>query len=117
MTMEIKEKVVFVSGANRGLGKALVQGFLERGAAKVYAAARRVETLAGVDERRVVAVPLDIASPESITAAADAAPDVDILVNNAATAAFATPLAADRSTVEQEMAVNYLGSYDVIRAF
>ena len=115
--MEIKGKVVFVSGANRGLGRELVPAFLDRGAAKIYAAARRIETLQFADGSRVVATPLDLTSEESIAAAAAAAPDVEILVNNASTASFAAPLDADRSAVEREMAVNYLGSYDLIRAF
>jgi NAD(P)-dependent dehydrogenase (short-subunit alcohol dehydrogenase family) len=116
-SMQIEGKVVFVSGANRGLGKELVQALLDRGAAKIYAAARRIETLNAGDGTRTVAVALDLTSRKSIAAAAEAAKDVDILVNNASAASFASPLDADRSAIEHEMAVNYFGSYDLIRAF
>ena len=115
--MQIAGKVVFVTGANRGLGQELVQAFLERGAARIYTAARRVETLDARHGARTVAVALDLTSPTSIVAAADAAQDVEILVNNASAAVFANPLDADRSAVEHEMAVNFFGSYDLIRAF
>jgi NAD(P)-dependent dehydrogenase (short-subunit alcohol dehydrogenase family) len=115
--MEIEGKVVFVSGANRGLGRALVEALLDRGAAKVYAGARRVESIASADGERVVALSLDLTQRESIAAAAQAAVDTEILVNNASTAAFAGPLDADRAAVEQEMAVNFFGGFELIRAF
>lgn len=115
--MQIEGRVVFVTGANRGLGKALVQALLDRGAAKVYAGARRPETISAADGVRVIAVPLDLTSRESIAAAASVAADTEILVNNASAAAFAGPLEADRAAVEQEMAVNFFGGYDAILAF
>src|SRR5262245_54712818 len=79
-----------VTGANRGIGRALVEALLARGAARVYAAARRPETLAALIEQsggRVVPVRLDVTSPAEIRAAAAAAADVQLLVNNAGVAA------------------------------
>jgi NAD(P)-dependent dehydrogenase (short-subunit alcohol dehydrogenase family) len=118
--MKIKNTIAFVTGANRGLGKALVQALLERGAARVYAAARRPEQItltSNGGSERIVPVPFDLASPSSIAAAAERAGDVRLLINNASTATFAGPLDADRDAVAEEISVNYLGTFDTIRAF
>lgn len=117
--MTIRNSIAFVTGANRGLGKSLVQALLEQGAARVYAAARRPEQVSawsGGDDR-IVPIPFDLASPPTIAAAADRAGDVSLLINNASTASFAGPLVADRDAVAQEMTVNYLGTFDTTRAF
>jgi len=76
----------FVTGANQGIGKGFVEVLLERGAKKIYAAARRPETLeslTALDSARVVALPLDITIATQRVAAFAAAPDVDLLINNA----------------------------------
>jgi NAD(P)-dependent dehydrogenase (short-subunit alcohol dehydrogenase family) len=77
-------KNIFVTGAGRGLGKALVEAALQSGAQKVYAAARKVENLTPWGGGRVVPVRLDVSDGQSIQAAARFANDIDILVNNAA---------------------------------
>jgi short-subunit dehydrogenase len=69
------------------------------------------------EDERVVPAALDLLEPDSIAALARRAHDATLLVNNASTAAFAAPLAADRDAVRTEMAVNYDGTFDVIRAF
>jgi NAD(P)-dependent dehydrogenase (short-subunit alcohol dehydrogenase family) len=112
--MEIQGTTVLVTGANRGLGRSLVDALLERGAAKVYAASR---TPSPSGDLRVVAIALDLTRPDTIAAAARAAGDVQIVINNAGTAAFAGPLDAEPGAVRTEMAVNYDGTFDVIRAF
>ena len=78
--MKIKDSVVFITGANRGLGLAYARAALAAGAKKVYAAARDPEsiTLAGVH-----AVALDVTKPEQVEAAARACGDVTLLINNA----------------------------------
>ena len=68
-------------------------------------------------ERRVVAVQLDLTDPASIETLAATATDVDLLVNNAGTAAFAPALDADPEAVASEFAVNFTGLYAMIRAF
>lgn len=78
--MDINNSVALVTGANRGLGRAFAQRLLERGARKVYATARRPET---VDLPGVEVLRLDIADPASVRAAAEAAPDASLLINNA----------------------------------
>ena len=80
--MNITNQVALVTGANRGIGKQFVLELLERGATKVYATARRIETL-DFDDSRVVPLRLDLLDNESVVAAAAAASDVTLLVNNA----------------------------------
>jgi NAD(P)-dependent dehydrogenase (short-subunit alcohol dehydrogenase family) len=112
--MEIQGTTVIVTGASRGLGRHLVDALLERGAAKVYAASR---TPSPSRDDRVVAIPLDLTDADTIAAAARAAGDAAIVINNAGTAAFAGPLDASPGAVRAEMAVNYDGTFDVIRTF
>lgn len=118
--MEINGTTALVTGSNRGLGRALVEALLDRGATRVYAAARDLTTLAPLTSLpggRVVPIRLDLTDAGQIAAAARAATGVRLLVNNAGTAAFAGPFGADRAAVAREMDTNYLGTYDVIRAF
>jgi NAD(P)-dependent dehydrogenase (short-subunit alcohol dehydrogenase family) len=112
--MESLTQPALVTGANRGLGAALVFALLDRGARKVYAAVRDLTT-APVDER-VVPLVLDLTDPQQIAAAAEAAMDVALLINNASDAAFAPLLEAPREAIEREIATNVLGTLDVIRA-
>lgn len=118
--MQIEGSIVFVTGANRGLGEALTRALLARGAARVYAGARRHETiraLPGFDANRIVPVSFDLTSPDVISAAAELATGVNLLINNASTAAFKNPLDADPSSIAAEMHTNFLGTYNTIRAF
>src|SRR5690349_3008919 len=78
--MRIEGATALVTGANRGLGKVFVEELLARGAAKVYATARDVST---ITDPRVTPLALDITDPESVAAAARAAADVNLLINNA----------------------------------
>ncbi|HEX5617663.1 MAG TPA: SDR family NAD(P)-dependent oxidoreductase [Solirubrobacteraceae bacterium] len=113
--MHISEQTAVVTGAGRGLGSRLVDALLERGVVKVYAAARNPSAVRV--NARVVPVPFDLLDRESIAAAARTASDATLLINNASTAAFAGPLDADRDALRSEMAVNYDGTFDAIRAF
>src|ERR1700678_2125206 len=81
-----------VTGANRGLGKAFVQELLDRGAQKVYAAARDTDTI-DIGDERVVPVRLDITSAEDVDSAATRCADVSLLINNAG-AMLQTPFLA-----------------------
>jgi NAD(P)-dependent dehydrogenase (short-subunit alcohol dehydrogenase family) len=113
--MKISGKTVLVSGANRGLGRALVDVLLERGASRVYAAARDPHSVR--QDPRIVALPLDLTRPDSPGRLAAAAPDVDLLINNAGSASFAPALEASPQAVDDEMTVNYTGLFAMIRAF
>jgi len=113
--MNIKGSTALVTGANRGLGRALVDALLERGASKVYGLAR--DPGAVRQDPRIVAVAFDLLDPASIAAAAARAGDATLLINNASTAAFSGPLEADAAAVRRELAVNYEGLYATVRAF
>jgi NAD(P)-dependent dehydrogenase (short-subunit alcohol dehydrogenase family) len=109
----MEHTTALVTGANRGLGKRLAAQLVERGA-KVYAAARRPEE---VDLPGVIPIQLDITDPESVRRAADAAPDVNVLVNNAGVSTRSTLLTGRLEDVRLEMDTHYFGTLNVTRAF
>jgi NAD(P)-dependent dehydrogenase (short-subunit alcohol dehydrogenase family) len=113
--MNLNDSVALVTGANRGLGKHLVGELLRAGAAKVYAASRTPGSIPA--DPRVTPLSLDITDPDSVAAAAAAAPDVTVLVNNAGVLAFGGVLDGDLGSVERELRTNYLGTLRVSRAF
>ncbi|HWO21682.1 MAG TPA: SDR family oxidoreductase [Kofleriaceae bacterium] len=112
--MQIEGIVAFVTGTNRGLGRAFVAELLARGARRVYAASRGGE--AHIDPR-VVPVPLDITDPEQVRAAAAAAPDVQLLINNAGRNTAGLVLSSEPERLRQDMDVNVHGTLEVTRAF
>lgn len=117
----IKKRNVLVTGANRGIGKAIVEKFLEEGAAKVYAAARDLESLnpllASYGDR-IVSVHVDLNQPETITEAAEFANDVDMVVNNAGMLRIESPLSENAiPALQAEMEVNVYGLMRVAQAF
>ena len=80
--MKFQNKNVFVSGANRGIGQALVAAALEAGANKVYAAARNTSEIKKLGNPKIIPVTLDITNADSVAAAARLAADTDILIND-----------------------------------
>jgi short-subunit dehydrogenase len=92
-----------------------VEELLARGAQKVYALARDPGTAR--QDARVIPVRFDLRDPHSIAAAARQASDATLLINNASTATFSTPLEADLGAVHAELEVNFGGLYATIRAF
>ena len=114
--MKIEGSVALVTGANRGLGKALVSALVEAGAAKVYAAARDERKLSA-DGFRVVALALDTAKPEQIAAAAKRATDVTLLVNNAGALTSYNVLATPQADFDADLRTNVHGTLAVIKAF
>ncbi|MDN3243493.1 SDR family oxidoreductase [Glycomyces tritici] len=112
--MEIQGSIAIVTGANRGLGRRFAQQLLERGAAKVYAGARRI---ASVDLPGVVPLQLDITDPASVAAAAKTAADATILINNAGIATFANLVEGDEDAIRREMETNFFGTLNMVRAF
>ena len=110
--MTITDKTVLVTGANRGIGQALVEEALSRGASRVYAGTR--QPLAHPDPR-VTPLTLDVTDAAQIEAAAGAVESLDILINNAGVALYDD--LTDRAAVEQSLAVNFFGPYAVTRAF
>ncbi|MEU4512299.1 SDR family oxidoreductase [Nonomuraea wenchangensis] len=112
--MQINGAHVLVTGANRGLGRQFVLSLVERGAGKVYATARRPEL---IDVPGVVPLRLDITDPASVAAAAAAAPDVKIVINNAGISTGADLIAGDLDTIRRELDTHFYGTLNVIRAF
>jgi NAD(P)-dependent dehydrogenase (short-subunit alcohol dehydrogenase family) len=112
--VDIEHSTALVTGANRGLGRHFATQLLDRGAAKVYATARRPElvTFPGVE-----ILQLDITDPASVAAAAQAAGDVTLLVNNAGVATGADLVAGDPDLLRRDMDTNFWGTLAVIRAF
>lgn len=109
--MDINNSVALVTGANRGLGRAFAQRLLERGARKVYATARRPET---VDLPGVEVLALDVTDPGSVRAAAAAASDVTLLVNNAGVAGTDL-VTGSLDSIRRELETNLFGSLATIR--
>jgi NAD(P)-dependent dehydrogenase (short-subunit alcohol dehydrogenase family) len=119
--MEIKGKVVMVTGANGGIGQALVKAFLAEGAGKVYAAARDESTVAPLVQAgggRVVPLQLDILNVGRIAHLAGECADVEILVNNAGiNRGLWLTAPAGVEAVREEMEVNFFGTLAMCRAF
>jgi len=110
--MKLADKAVLVTGANRGIGQALVEEALRRGAKRVYATTR--QPLAHSDGR-VTPLTLDVTNEAQIRAAVERVDSIDILVNNAGVALYDD--LSDRAVLEQHLAVNLFGTYDVTQAF
>jgi NAD(P)-dependent dehydrogenase (short-subunit alcohol dehydrogenase family) len=112
--MQINGATALVTGANRGFGRRFAQALLDRGAAKVYAAARAPRS---VDVPGVVPVRLDITDPAQVAAAAELAADVDLLINNAGSSTGAALLTGDLDAIRLEMETHYFGTLSMTRAF
>src|ERR1700736_2841814 len=110
--MTIADRAVRVTGANRGIGQALVEEALRRGAKRVYAGTR--QPLAHLDGR-VTPVTLDVTNAEQIHEAVERVESLDILINNAGLALFDD--LSDRAALAQHLAVNLFGTYGVTQGF
>src|SRR3979409_1750297 len=109
--MTIADKAVLVTGANRGIGRALVEEALRRGAQRVYAGTR--QPLAHSDGR-VTPLTLDVTNAAQIQAAVERVDSLDILINNAGLALYDD--LSDRAALERLLAVNLFGTYGVTQA-
>ena len=111
----IEGAVALVTGANRGIGRALTEALLTRGVRKVYATARNPEALRALRDERLVPLRLDVTDVDQIRAVAEAASDVELLFNNAGVV-LATGI-ADSTVLDQarrEMEVNYFGPLQLL---
>jgi NAD(P)-dependent dehydrogenase (short-subunit alcohol dehydrogenase family) len=110
--MNIAQKTVLITGANRGIGRALVKEALRRGVKRVYAGTR--VTLDIVDER-VSPLMLDVTNAEQIEHAVRQVANLDVLINNSGIAPYDD--LSDPTVIERTLAVNFFGTYKVSRAF
>ena len=110
--MKIANSTALVTGANRGLGQALVEEALRRGAKRVYAGARQ-PFIHG--DARVTPLMLDVTNAAQLQAAVEKVSSLDILINNAGIALHDD--LSDRAALERLLAVNLFGPYDVTQAF
>jgi NAD(P)-dependent dehydrogenase (short-subunit alcohol dehydrogenase family) len=115
--MEIERKRVLVTGANRGLGRALAIACLEAGASEVLAGARQPENLGeNIQDVRLMPVRLDVTSEDDVRAAANLG-HVDILINNAGVCVYGSVLNKSMPELQNEIDVNYFGALRMVRAF
>lgn len=112
ITLNIEKKSVMITGANRGIGRALVEEALRRGAARVYAGNRG--TL-DINDERVSRITLDVTNDEQIARAIGQVGSLDVLINNSGIAPYDD--LGDSTVIEQALAVNFFGMYRVSRAF
>lgn len=114
--MELRNATVLVTGANRGLGAEFVRQLIERGAAKVYAAARQAETVS-VGDPRIVPICLDITNEAMVADVASIAADVDVVINNAGVFTMQNLVTGDLDAIRLEMATHFWGTLSMTRAF
>lgn len=110
--MNIANKTILITGANRGIGRALVIEALRRGAKRVYAGTRGAALPA---DERITRLPLDVTNAAQIQAAVAAVDSLDILINNAGVAIYDD--LSNLAVIEQHLAVNFLGLLKVTHAF
>ena len=113
--MKIENSVVLITGANRGIGLVFARAVLARGARKVYATARNLEsvTLSGVE-----ALQLDVTKADEVAAAVQRAPDVTLVINNAGIAQPGGLLAKDSEAVARRIfETNFFGVLNMSKAF
>lgn len=118
--MQPAQSVILVTGANRGIGHALVESLLDAGATKIYATARDTSTLddlVATSEGRAIPLELDITDPQQVEAAAEKASDVNVLINNSGVLEAGSVLRASVEGIERDMRTNYFGLLSMFRTF
>lgn len=117
----VQDSTVLITGANRGIGKAYAEAFLNAGAKKIYVCTRDLENVAdfvATDPERLIPLKLDVTNKDDIKAAAAAAQDVDILINNAGVLDFDDFASTDMEEKARfQMEVNYFAVIAVTQAF
>lgn len=118
--MRIEGSRVLITGANRGLGAALVESILTKSPSCIYAAGRNVDQLQLLVDRFgdvVIPIELDITNNNNLQAVKDVADDINLLINNAGVFSNGNILEAPIDDIRRDMEVNYFSTLDVIRAF
>ncbi len=121
MNPDVQDQVVLITGANRGIGRAILESALQQGAKKVYAAVRQVDRVATLVQElgdRVVPVHVDLQDPQSIQAIAATATDVEVLINNAGVLRTTGPLSESAvESLQYEINTNVCGLIRIAQAF
>lgn len=115
--MKFEGTVVFITGTNRGIGKALVEEVLKFGVKKVYASVRDLSLLPNFSDDRVVGIQLDISNTEQIQMAVASASDTQILINNAGVLSKGNILEGNFEEIKNDMEINYFSTINMMRAF
>lgn len=115
--MNLKNKIIFITGTNRGIGKALVQEALNLGAKKIYASVRDLSLSHDFSDPRVLPIKLDITNKAQIFEAVNIASDTQVLINNAGTLQPGNILEGDIDDLQFDMNVNYISTIRMMRAF
>lgn len=110
--MKLADKTVLITGANRGIGRALVEEAVSRGATRIYAGSRQPWSH---PSPRVVPLILDVTNAAQIGAAVERVESLDVLVNNAGQALYDD--LSEPEALERLLAINLFGTYGVTRAF
>jgi short-subunit dehydrogenase len=118
--MQIERATVLLTGANRGIGRALALALRGAGVGKIYLGARRpaaLEPLIALDPKRFVPVEIDITDQPHVEELANKASDVDMLINNAGVIAFGSILDVPLTAIEHTFRTNFYGSLLMARTF
>ena len=120
-SIKIKDSIILITGANRGIGRAFVEEFLKEGAKRIYLGVRKLDSvkeLVAKDAERLIPIELDVTNEKHIQAAFDRIEELDILVNNAGVAHMGDMWDSGRiNDARHEMEVNYFGPLLLTRAF
>ena len=113
----LKNKVILITGANRGIGKSLVLASLQKGAKKVYATSRDLTKMPDFADHRVISLALDITNHRQVIEVVKQTTDVQVLINNAGILTAGNILEGAISGIKSDMEVNFYGTIDMMRAF
>lgn len=115
--MNFNQATVFVTGTNRGIGRALLDELKKKGVKRIYAAARNIEAFGDAPNDSVVPIKLDITNADEVRAAAEKAADTTVLINNAGVLTDGSLLDRPLDEINRNFETNFFGTLQMIRAF
>ncbi|MBC8161638.1 MAG: SDR family oxidoreductase, partial [Roseiflexaceae bacterium] len=115
--MKLNNATIFLTGANRGIGHALIEQLRQHGVRRIYAATRKPEAFKDIASDSLVPLKLDITDRRQVQAVAAQAHDTTVLINNAGALAFGSLLDSPLELIMRDMDTNYFGTLHMVRAF